>query len=229
LKSPTPDEGKPLSKRDEQRLLEAGRSVFSTAFPNPDRQGCPAPDLIRAIAYRKADPAQHRDFIVHMSRCSPCFNDFARFQEEAKRARRRRGLAVAAAVVLVIGLALFAWSERRHLTRPQGVEVATLDLTHRGILRGEESGPPKPPLELSAGRLELTIYLPVGSEPGDYDLQILKQAGAPLWSGEGQAKTEDQGTALRFKVDLSEAKPGSYFLAIRRRGWDWAYYPLMIR
>jgi hypothetical protein len=79
------------------------------------------------------------------------------------------------------------------------------------------------------GLLELTIYLPVGSEPGDYDLQILKQAGAPLWSGEGQAKSENPGVALRFKVDLSEAKPGSYFLAIRRRGWDWAYYPLAIR
>jgi hypothetical protein len=229
LKSPTPDEDKPLSKRDEQRLLEAGKSVFSTAFPNPDRQGCPTPDLIRAIAYRKADPAQHRDFIVHMSQCSPCFNDFARFQEEAKRARRSRDLAVAAAAVLMIGLALFTWSERRQLMRPEGVQIATLDLTHRGILRSEEAGPPKPPLELSAGVLELTIYLPVGSEPGPYDLQILKQAAAPLWSGGGQAKSENQGVALRFKVDLSEAKPGSYFLAIRRRGWDWAYYPLAIR
>jgi hypothetical protein len=229
LKSPTPDEGKPLSKRDEQRLLEAGRSVFSTAFPNPDRQGCPAPDLIRAIAYRKADPAQHRDFIVHMSRCSPCFNDFARLQEEAKRARRRRGLGVAAGVVLVIGLALFAWSERRRLTRPEGVQVATLDLTHRGVLRGEASGPPKPPLELSADLLELTVYLPVGSEPGAYELQILKQASAPVWSGEGQANSENQGVVLRFKVDLSAAKPGPYFLAIRRVGWDWVYYPLVVK
>jgi hypothetical protein len=132
-------------------------------------------------------------------------------------------------VILVIGLALLVWSERRRLTGPEGVQVATLDLTHREVLRGEESGQPKPPLELTAGLLELTIYLPVGSEPGDYDLQILKQAGAPVWSREGQAKSENQGVALRFKVDLSEAKPGSYFLAIRRHGWDWAYYPLAIR
>jgi hypothetical protein len=136
---------------------------------------------------------------------------------------------VAAAVVLVIGLAFLVWSERRRLTRPVAIQVATLDLTHRGVLRGEESGPPKPPLELSAGLLELTVYLPVGSEPGAYDVQISKQAGAPLWSGEGQAQSENQGVALRFKVDLSEAKPGSYFLAIRQHGWDWAYYPVAIR
>jgi hypothetical protein len=102
-------------------------------------------------------------------------------------------------------------------------------LTHRGVLRGEENTPPKPPLELPAALLQLTIYLPVGSEPGRYDLQVLKQAGAPIWSGEGAALTEDQGAALRFKVDLSGAKPGAYFLAVRRVGWDWVYYPLIVK
>lgn len=229
MKSPTSDDGKPLSKREEQRLLAAGRSVFSTAFPNPERKGCPEPEVIRAIAFRRTDPARHRDFIVHMSRCSPCFNDFARLQEQSKREKRRRGLAVAATVVLVVGLALLAWTERRRPARQGGLEVATLDLTHRGVLRGEDNGPPNPPLELAGGRLELTIFLPAAAEPGTYDLQILQQAGTPLWSGEGQTQIEDHTVALHFQVDLTAAKPGSYFLALRRSGWDWVFHPLVIK
>lgn len=229
MKSPIPDDAKPLSKRAEQRLLAAGRSVFSTAFPNPERRGCPEPEVIRAVASRKADPAQHRDFIVHMSRCSPCFNDFGKFQEDGKRSRRRRDLTIAAVSVLVVGLALLAWSERRRLVRPGEAEVATLDLTHRGVLRGEESGPPKPPLELPSSLLDLTIYLPVGNEPAHYEMQVLKQAGTPLWTGEGEGNLENGIVALHFKVDLSEARPGSYFLAVRRARGDWAYYPLVVK
>jgi len=229
LTSRSPDEGKPLSRHDEQRLLEAGTSVFATAFPNPERQGCPAPELIRAIAYRKADPAQHRDFIVHMSRCSPCFNDFARFQEEAKRARRRRRVALAAAAVVVLGLAILAWNERRRLAGPEVPEVATLDLTHRGVLRGAENVPPTPPLEVAGRLLDLTVDLPVGSEPGSYDMQVLKQAGSPLWTGQGQAQVTNGTAELHFRVDLSAIKPGPYFLAIRRAGWDWVYYRLVVK
>lgn len=217
-----------MSKREEQRLLAAGRSVFSTAFPNPERKGCPDAEVIRAIAFRKTDPAQHRDFIVHMSRCSPCFNDFGAFQEQAKGKRRRRGFALAAIVVLALGLTFLVWTERARFQKQAPVEVAALDLTNRGIFRGAEQPAPKPPLKLSKGRLELTIYLPIGSEPGTYELQILRQAGTAIWSGEAQALLENHVTTLHLKVDLANAKRGSYFLAVRPKGWDWAFYPLSI-
>ena len=218
-----------FSRREDQRLLDAGRRYFSTAFPNPDRVGCPGPQTLRDIAFRKADRAHQREFMVHMSRCSPCFNDLGRLREEAKRARRRRGLLVAATAVLVVGLALLGWTERRRFVRPAAVEVATLDLTHRGVLRGPDNGPNKPPLELAAGRLELTILLPAAAEPGTYDLQILKQAGTPLWSGEGQTQIEDHTVVVHVTVDLTSVKPGSYFLAVRRSGWDWIFHPLVIK
>lgn len=163
-----------------------------------------------------------------MSRCSPCFNDFGRFQEEAKRGQRRHGLAVAATILLVVGLAILAWTQRGRFGRQGAAEVAALDLTHRGILRGEEAGAPKPPLQLTRNRLELTVYLPVGSQPGTYELQILKQAGTTVWSGTSQAKIENNSATLHLTVDLTGAKRGQYFLAVRPRGWDWAFYPLVI-
>jgi len=229
LKNPPPDDIKPLSKHDEERLLEAGRSVFSTSFPNPNREGCPDPEVIKAIAFRRVDPAKYRDFMVHMSRCSPCFNDFGRLREQAKRQKRLRILAVAAAVIVVVGLTAWLWSGLRRHRGGGPFEAAALDLTHRGILRGDQGNAPKPPLELARGRLELTIYLPNGNEPGIYELEVLKQAAAPVWSGEGQARIENHTNTLRLKINLSRSEPGQYFLAVRPKGWDWAYYPLVIR
>src|SRR5271157_5162186 len=139
---------KPLAKRDEERLLKAGRSVFSTAFPNPNREGCPAQEVIGAIAFRKVDLAAYRDFMVHMSRCSPCFNDYATFRAQATRQRTRRWLAVAAAVLIVLGLGAWLWSRLQRSKGPLQFEAAAVDLAEWPTLRGPEGNPPHPPLQL---------------------------------------------------------------------------------
>jgi len=227
LKTPPPDDTKPLSKHEEERLLEAGRSVFSTAFPNPNREGCPKPEVIRAIVFGKVDPAQHRDFIVHMSRCSPCFNDYASFREKASREKRRRLLA-AIAPVFVVGLAIWLWSQLSRPRRPLQFEVAAVDLGKWPVTRGTERNP-RPPVELAKRPLDLTFYLPVGSEPGLYEVQVFKEPGHPIWSGEGEAHLENYRATLHMKVDLSDWKRGQYILAFRPKGWDWTYGPLLVK
>ena len=185
--------------------------------------------MIRAVAFLKADLAQHQDFIVHMSRCSPCFNDFGVFREQAKLSKRKRNLAIIGSVIVTVVLGILIWSERGRFL-PQGTfQVAALDLTHRGALRGEEPNTPKSPLELSSRRLDLTIYLPLGSQPGIYELQILKQAGSAIWSGQSDATIENSVSTLHLKVDLAGIRSGQYFLAVRQKGLDWFYYPLVIR
>jgi len=72
-----------FSKEDERKLLEAGRHFFSTAFPNPDRQGCPGQDILKAIAFRKLERQKAKEWDDHLSHCSPCFNEYMAFREEA--------------------------------------------------------------------------------------------------------------------------------------------------
>jgi len=41
------------------------------------------------------------------------------------------------------------------------------------VLPCEQRAPTQPPLALSAGRLDVTLLLPIGSEPGPHDVRLL--------------------------------------------------------
>jgi hypothetical protein len=43
------------------------------------------------------------------------------------------------------------------------------------------------PIELPRSALDLSIYLPTGSEPGKYQIEIVEQPEKPLINAEGQA------------------------------------------
>src|SRR2546427_9727398 len=62
-----------LSNRQIRALERAMARVVMTQFPNPERKGCPAATVLRAIATKRIsmlDPA-----IEHVGRCSPCFRE----------------------------------------------------------------------------------------------------------------------------------------------------------
>jgi len=229
LSNNSPDDTKPLSKREEERLLKAGRSVFSTAFPNPNREGCPPQDLIEALAGDKSKLAQHQDFILHMSRCSPCYNDFARFRRVAQRERRLKAVGIAAIIVLVCLASWFVVRSRRH-TVSTNIAVV-LDLRNRLVLRGvpEAGEQAQQPLMLLRGIDNVSLYLPSGSRTGPYDVGVFQEPGIPLASATGMATAEGTLTVLKAKLDLSKLNPGHYLLAIRPPGVEWSYYPLVVR
>ena len=224
-----PDDTKPLSKREEERLLKAGRSVFSNSFPNPNREGCPNREVIEAIVSGKGDPAQQRDFFVHMSRCSPCFNDFARFRKAAQRERRLKAVGIAAIIVIICLASWFVVKSRRHTVGTYTAVV--LDLRNRLVLRGvpETGEQSQQPLVLLRGIDNVSLYLPTGSRTGTYDVGVFEQPGTPLVSATGAATAEGGLTGLKATLDLSKLHSGHYLLAIRPPAVDWSYYPLEIR
>lgn len=224
-----PDDTKPLSKREEERLLKAGRSVFSNSFPNPNREGCPSREVIEAIVRGKGDPAQQRDFFVHMSRCSPCFNDFARFRRAAQRERRLKAVGIAAIIVIIFFASWFVVKSRRHTVGTYTAVV--LDLRNRLVLRGmpETGEQAQQPLMLLRGVDNISLYLPSGSRAGTYDMGVFEEPGTPLVSAAGTATAEDGLTVLKAKLDLSKLNSGHYLLGIRPPGVDWSYYPLEVR
>src|SRR5262245_42458463 len=148
--------------------------VFGRAYPNPDRVGCPAREVLISLARRErpiGDPAYD-----HIKECSPCYLEGRAIQEADALHHRRRMLTWAAAAVLALAAGAGAWM----LTRGGGAadtEVqAQLDLRPYAITRGEPQTKERPPLQLPRGRVLLTLLLPTGSEPGSYDVEIRDSA-----------------------------------------------------
>jgi len=77
--------------------------------------------------------------------------------------------------------------------------------------------------------LELSIYLPTGSEPGKYQIEIVEQPGKLLIGAEGTAALRDYIAVVEVKVDLQRLHPGLYLVGIRQAGWSWAYYPVVLK
>ncbi len=82
---------------------------------------------------------------------------------------------------------------------------------------------------LPRGRLNVTILLPVGYEPGEYEMQVLDAELRSAPSAKGTAAIRDFVTTLEASLDLSALSPGGYRLAVRRRGADWRLFPATLR
>lgn len=75
----------PKDKRrniNEDEFFGFARSYLSEAFPNPQRNGCPADSELKRMAeYPSATDAPMSD---HLTCCSPCFNRFMELLSELK-------------------------------------------------------------------------------------------------------------------------------------------------
>ena len=91
--------GDRLSRRQDRALHRALASMVMTAYPNPERKGCPGTPVLRSIATKTIsmdDPAYH-----HVARCSPCFRELTEMRQALRRRKMQWGLGTAAAVVLL--------------------------------------------------------------------------------------------------------------------------------
>lgn len=164
---------------------------------------------------------------VHLTRCSPCYMEVRALQEARIIQRRQSWLKVTAAAVVVIALALGAWLVMNRSAPVRDVQ-AQLDLRPYALMRSETPGD-RAPLPLPRGRLMLTMILPVGFEPGAYEVQLLDSELASRASTTGTATTEDFVTSLHTTMDLASVSRGVYQLAVRRMGQDWQLFPAEVR
>ncbi len=211
--------------------------LYGRAHPNPAREGCPPREQLVSLSRRElpiGDPAYD-----HLSKCSPCYREFRALQQtEAARQKaavsRKRLLYVvaAAAVVLAIAGSWFVIRRPGNTTTPpttQAVQIARLDLRPFSVTRSDERTKDAPPLVLSRARLSVTILLPVGSEPGSYDVQLLDSSLQSRATSTGTANIVDFVTTLATTLDTSALPEGSYQLAVRHQGEDWRMFPAQLR
>jgi len=251
-------ENKPDAPTSEQvkRVLQ---EALLRNYPNPDRTGCRGSSVLREMAEREF-PHEHPFWDEHVSHCSPCYREFLDFRNRvlALESRKRRSMNVMLAAVVVLIVA--AGSIVLLLRQPQGapskannvtpqqpatpqtpspspgtqstVLTAVLNLESESITRSP-SGTPNVAGEVQRiprGRLSLSIYLPLGSEVGQYEVQLLKNPTdqPPLTTSAGTAQIENGLTILRITPDLSPFEPGTYILAIRRGTGSWRYYRFVL-
>lgn len=217
--------------------------LFSRANPNPARAGCPPHDVLLAVARKRlpiGDPAYE-----HLAKCSPCYQEFRRLQQSAQESRHRFSatratwLAAAAAVVLLaIGAAWMLWpipkpaSTTGSVVADNSAVVAQpfqIDLRKYSVSRTDQQASSPEPVLLARGSLNVTILLPVGSEPGRYDVQLLDATLRSQTSATGQAEIKDFVTTLQTTLDLRSVAPGSYQLALRHDGDDWRLFPASVK
>jgi hypothetical protein len=223
-----------------EELQDIVQQAILREFPNPERKGCSGTESLRQLANR---PRPTRDAVwEHVTHCSPCYREFLdlRTQVKSQRERQRRlevrrHVLVAAALLVVVGgaVATYVMSQRGYFrtTAPTGTyESASLDLKDRSVARSVEKQTSKAqPLVLPAKRLDVSILLPIGSEPGRYDVQLLKKIDEPLLTVSGEATVEHGTTILRARLDLTSQAAGSFLVGLRQPPSDWTYYPVSIQ
>ena len=218
---------KGYSERDEKRILDAlGRGLLKE-FPNPDRAGCPGSDVLREIASHEMPLTGAEKWLEHLTSCSPCYGDFSQFRIAHQRRRMQRLLAIAASILIAIGIA--GWVLFQKHNESLVAQTAVLDLRNRSIPRGTDPNSVESPLEVRRTATHLTIYLPLGSSEGVYDVRIVTPSSESVAAASGTAMLSDHITVLQVEINVASAQPGPNVLLVRRAGSDWNSYPLKVR
>lgn len=219
--------GKAYSDRDERRILDAlGRGLLKE-FPNPDRTGCPGSAVLKRIASHEMPLAEAEKWLDHVTSCSPCYREFSELQAGYRHRRMQTILAIAASILIVVGVA--GWALFFRQKGPPVVQTAALDLRNRSVPRGGEPNPGEQPLEISRRVRRLNVYLPLGSGEGLYEMRIATAAGSAVFATSGVASLKDGVTSIQADVDLSSASSGQYVFQVRRPNSEWNSYPLLLR
>jgi len=112
---------------------------------------------------------------------------------------------------------------------PVDTEIhAELDLRPYAIMRGESQTAERPPLQLPRGRVLLTLFLPTGSEPGPYDVEVRDSNGVSKASARGEASFRREVTVVAVDLATGSLPPGAYLLAVRRAGDRWQEFPVRV-
>jgi hypothetical protein len=213
-----------------------------TAYPNPQRIGCPDSSIFESLRLRKIaldDPVW-----THIEHCSPCYCQFseireALFKEERKSdSRRARRAGLVFVTLLALGVSFYLWRRSRANEDQETIasnhgEAVVLNFEDGSELRGAQSDS-TPRINsgvqhLPRNQLNLTVYLPLGSPAGIYDLEIVSSRGVRVWQARGQAAIKNGLTSMPVEGDLRNVPVGGYKFRFRRRDETWREKDVIVR
>jgi hypothetical protein len=207
--------------------------VFARANPNPTRMGCPGKDVLQSAA-QKALPIDHPVF-EHLAGCSACYQEFRQLQQPVRVPSRVRPALAAAAVVLLAVAGVTYFGRNRVIGFPSDTQpnaaIQPLLIDYRGesTTRSEAGDPLPKSVTVPRANVVATILLPMGSEPGQYELRLLDGAKRSRLAREASGDLKDFAVRVDVNLDLRSLPSGAYTLEIRRSGEEWDPHPLVIR
>lgn len=235
-----------LPRRQEADLIAAAARIFRTGFPNPERSGCPSQVALQSIAKRGRGSAESEGILEHLTSCSPCFVQYEQLLHKERVSKNLKLMALCASVLIAVGIGVWFFASSGPPTirppepkivqeappaqpPPVQYEMAVVDLRNRSSLRGEQpSTSDEVVATLPTRPLDLSVYLPIGSEAGLYEIQIAREAQTPLVTTSGSATLENRIIVMRSRADLTELPPGGYLLGVRKGEFRWTYYTIVL-
>lgn len=228
----------PLSDDEFKRIHRTLQELALAAYPNPERKGCPGTEILRQIA-NTSWPADHPGY-DHVKHCSPCLREMLELQQEIFVAKTRRRylmyrIAVAAVLVLAVGIGFAAWRLARH-SNPSGASTNITSIVHQrriadlfdepDTLRSAEPQKPLKTIYLPAAPLELKVILPRFSRPGVYQIAICRDRSenSTLVKAVGRAVPDGPRQIVTVMVDLSGLSKRSYWLSTRSEDTGASYH-----
>lgn len=181
--------------------------------------------MIAAIAAHRMPLSQAEPYLDHLTSCSPCYRDFLQLQAQYRQRRARIIFAVAASVLIVVGLATWAMVHNRDLE----ITRARVDLRERSIARGGDGTSTSPPIPISRHASELEIALPLGSTDGPYEIRISTEDGKAVFTKVATAVTREGVTTVDIQINLSKISKDANLLAIRRSGDSWKSFKIVLQ
>ena len=240
-----------VSGKQVRNVVALGKSYSKASFPNPTREGCPNFRILRAMAHRDRRFSLNDLPVSHVVHCSPCFQEYARLRRMSLLVR---GFQATAASLIVLAVLLAAvrlvWNytsghgkpgisqERRaEPQRPVGIQQArpsdtplaiTINLASFSPTRGEEAKGSSNRIHLSPKLLRVSFLLPVGMEPGEYEVRLEGTGGPILEDTRAVGRLNDGVTSIDVDLDLTAASRGSFSLMIRPPGLSWRTFPVLV-
>ena len=232
-----------LSEADFKQFHRLVQDMALSAYPNPDRIGCPGHAALEKVASLPLS-SRHELFQTHINRCSECLTELLEIRRRNYRQRVRRHrhrwilAACAASIILAAGITLMV---RRQATSGPSAQIQSkaeiqpelsrvVDLRPFTVERSDRpASAAPPPIRLPASPVQTVFYLPVGIEPAPYEIRVLDSELRTRANASGSARLENFVAVIRTRLDLGGLTPGKgYTLLLRRPGEDWRQFPLII-
>jgi hypothetical protein len=232
-------------------VIALGKKQSMSGFPNPDRERCPSRSSLRAMARRDRHFALVDMPVSHIVGCSPCFTEYAHFR---RMSFLWRGLRLTAASLAVLAV-LFAATRLLHnpinrsrqqsasekqidrqpseATSKQTIPPAApllvrVDLSSFSPTRGDEAEDSRNKIHLPQKLLRVRFILPLGMEPGEYEIRLQDDAGTVFINKRALGHMTNGTTSMEMNMDLAGAHRGNFTLMVHPPGEGWRKFPVVI-
>lgn len=244
---------RPGSDRLVRDIVTLAKKNAKSAFPNPNRNGCPSPSVLQAMAHRdkRMNPADLP--ISHVANCSPCFHEYSRQLWNAKITRTVQLTASSLIIGGILWVAVILVQNHTgrsglpNVSRKQNVEPAspmtiplqsqppqvaepiamTVDLAPFSPTRGEQPIPAKH-IQLPANWIRASFLMPIGSEPGEYNVRLLRSNNEVVLETRTVAGLHDGITSFQVELHLEELNQNRLKLMIRPAGLGWRTFSVLV-